>query len=220
MSGLCVLRALRQLESESCVVFVSAFLTIEVAVESMRLGAFDVIEKPIAVEELLAVITRAIEPRPTASSEASTTRLHSMERDMGGSSIAQRWGGYVVAAAPASHDMKTLDAWARHAAVSCSTLCANCRLLGIRPLDAKDFARVLRALRLGHVNRCRPQVFFDVSDLRTLRALSSRSGMDLGCEVTANPVEGFLAVQQFISPSSEALACVRCVLQRLFDHDL
>ncbi|HEX4210940.1 MAG TPA: sigma-54 dependent transcriptional regulator [Candidatus Binataceae bacterium] len=59
--GLEVLAAAHETDATLSVVFLTAFATIELAVESMRRGAFDFITKPFAPEVLLASALRAIE---------------------------------------------------------------------------------------------------------------------------------------------------------------
>jgi len=59
--GLEVLAAARETDAALSVVFLTAFATIELAVESMRRGAFDFITKPFAPEVLLASAGRAVE---------------------------------------------------------------------------------------------------------------------------------------------------------------
>src|SRR5271170_3941607 len=59
--GLDVLAAAREADPTLSVVFLTAFATIELAVESMRRGAFDFITKPFVPEVLMASATRAME---------------------------------------------------------------------------------------------------------------------------------------------------------------
>jgi len=59
--GLDVLAAAHETDSALSVVFLTAFATIELAVESMRRGSFDFITKPFAPEVLLASAGRAVE---------------------------------------------------------------------------------------------------------------------------------------------------------------
>ncbi len=54
-----ILDALLQGESSTAVVVLTAFGTVELAVETMRKGAFDFLTKPFAADNLKAVITRA-----------------------------------------------------------------------------------------------------------------------------------------------------------------
>ena len=59
--GLDVLSAAHETDPALSVVFLTAFATIELAVESMRRGSFDFITKPFAPEVLLASASRAVE---------------------------------------------------------------------------------------------------------------------------------------------------------------
>ena len=59
--GLDVLAAAHETDRTLSVVFLTAFATIELAVESMRRGAFDFITKPFVPEVLLASTDRAVE---------------------------------------------------------------------------------------------------------------------------------------------------------------
>src|SRR6516165_5450976 len=59
--GLDVLIAAHEADPALSVLFLTAFATIELAVESMRRGAFDFITKPFVPEVLLATARRAVE---------------------------------------------------------------------------------------------------------------------------------------------------------------
>lgn len=59
--GLAVLAACRELDPTLPVVMLTAFATVELAVEAMRLGAFDVLTKPFQPEQVEAVVRRATE---------------------------------------------------------------------------------------------------------------------------------------------------------------
>lgn len=59
--GLEVLAAVHENDPALSVVFLTAFATIELAVESMRRGAFDFVTKPFVTEALLASAARAVE---------------------------------------------------------------------------------------------------------------------------------------------------------------
>src|SRR5262249_48780695 len=60
-SGLDLLRKIRADYPDVAVVLVTAFGTVETAVEAMKLGAYDYLTKPIDGEELLMIIGRALE---------------------------------------------------------------------------------------------------------------------------------------------------------------
>lgn len=59
--GLDVLATVRELDPALSVVFLTAFATVELAVESMRQGAFDFITKPFQTEVVRATVRRASE---------------------------------------------------------------------------------------------------------------------------------------------------------------
>src|SRR5262249_51053253 len=60
MDGLTFIRTLAERKVESQVVMVTAFASISSAVEAMRYGAFDYIEKPFDVEQLESLVARAL----------------------------------------------------------------------------------------------------------------------------------------------------------------
>ncbi|OFW06805.1 MAG: hypothetical protein A3H96_14160 [Acidobacteria bacterium RIFCSPLOWO2_02_FULL_67_36] len=66
LSGLDVLRSLRDLQIDSAFIIMTGFGTVETAVESMKLGAVDFVQKPFFREELLARIRAAAERRQLA----------------------------------------------------------------------------------------------------------------------------------------------------------
>ncbi len=61
--GIDVLRAIKEAQPMTEVIVMTAYGTIESAVEAMRLGAFDYIQKPFSEQELLVKVTKAIESR-------------------------------------------------------------------------------------------------------------------------------------------------------------
>ena len=67
-TGLDVLRAVKSVDASTQVLLVTAYATTQTAVEAMRDGAFDYIEKPFKRDELLALIHKA-EARRTITRE-------------------------------------------------------------------------------------------------------------------------------------------------------
>ena len=61
LSGMDVLQAIRRNHPEVTVVLLTAFGTVQTAVEAMKAGAYDYITKPIDYSELLLVVSRALE---------------------------------------------------------------------------------------------------------------------------------------------------------------
>jgi len=61
LSGLDILRLARQVRPDAEVILITAFGTVESAVEAMKLGAFDFITKPFRAEEILLRVRNALE---------------------------------------------------------------------------------------------------------------------------------------------------------------
>lgn len=61
MSGMDLLKKVRQFSPQTMVLMITAFGTVETAVEAMKAGAYDYITKPIDCEELLLAVGRAME---------------------------------------------------------------------------------------------------------------------------------------------------------------
>jgi two-component system response regulator HydG len=65
--GIAVLRAVKESHGSTEVIVMTAYGTIESAVEAMRLGAYDYIQKPFTEQELLVKVERAISSRRLTS---------------------------------------------------------------------------------------------------------------------------------------------------------
>jgi DNA-binding NtrC family response regulator len=63
MDGLALLRAIRTLDDEVPVLLVTAYSTVDSAVEALRLGASDFLKKPYDMEELARLVERTLEHR-------------------------------------------------------------------------------------------------------------------------------------------------------------
>ena len=61
MSGLDLLKEIRSEYPDLAVIVVTAFGTVETAVEAMKAGAYDYITKPVNIDELKLIVGRALE---------------------------------------------------------------------------------------------------------------------------------------------------------------
>lgn len=61
MDGLEVLKRVRELRPDTAVIMITAFGTIDLAVEAMRAGAFHFVTKPFKMKEILAIMRKAVE---------------------------------------------------------------------------------------------------------------------------------------------------------------
>jgi DNA-binding response OmpR family regulator len=64
LDGLETLRRMKERAPEACVVMVTAFASIELAVDAMRLGATDFLRKPMTPEMLRGAVAAALASRP------------------------------------------------------------------------------------------------------------------------------------------------------------
>lgn len=94
-SGLDVLRAFKANQPATEVIIVTAFATVENALEAMRLGAYDYVTKPFKNQELALLIDRALEKRELSRENESlkiqlsaSARQH--RRDLVGESPSMR----------------------------------------------------------------------------------------------------------------------------------
>ncbi len=63
LDGLGVLQAIRAIDSEATVILITAFATIETAVEAIKEGAFDYLPKPFSADQLRVCVERAMDQR-------------------------------------------------------------------------------------------------------------------------------------------------------------
>src|SRR5512142_2037169 len=83
VDGIEVVKRLREADPEATVVVVSAHGTIAVAVEAMRAGAIDFIEKPFSPEVLRARVEKAIEiARERRGARTARARAEALEEDL------------------------------------------------------------------------------------------------------------------------------------------
>jgi DNA-binding response OmpR family regulator len=215
-AGLDLVRQLRAEGNRTPFIIVSGFATVETAVEAMKLGALTVLEKPLDIEELLAVVRVVLDRGSRAAAPPPAMAPRAAPPEIGRRSAAERWASFVWRAVGSHHDPRTLDEWARLVGVSRSVLCECCRLVHVSPHDARDFARVLRAVfRCGE--RWHPEALMDFADTRTLNKILARAGLTGRCGAVTPTVEEFITQQQWIpwdNPGLHALRALHAASQR------
>src|SRR5262245_4460669 len=81
MDGIEFLRQLRDRQMETPLILMTAFATVPTAVEAMKLGAFDYLQKPFEADELVVLIERAIQmTRLRTENDALRTSLSDWQR--------------------------------------------------------------------------------------------------------------------------------------------
>ena len=215
LSGVDVLLELRAGRIGVPLVIVTGFGSTRVAVEAIRAGACDVVEKPLVGDDLLRVVKRALassvpsseSPRPRAPAErAYQTRAHA----------AARWAHAVARIVDAPTDPRTLEAWGHYIGAAPGTVKNWCRIAGLSPRRSLTFARLLRAVVRHRIDGYRPADVLDIVDLRTLARLLQLGGAGNRTDLPTH-VDEFLSSQRLIRDST-ALREVEQALRALGFH--
>ena len=206
------LELVQQVRQSAAVPFVlmSAFLTTEATVAAMRLGAADVVEKPIWTDSLSGLVRSACHGGiRTGAMRRGVVAAHAEAIDGYPASVAERWAMYILRACESPVDLPTVGRWARFVGASTTTLGECCRVLDIRPRDARDLMRLLRALRQSTSYGCRPESMLLVGDARTLDGLLMRAGVTPGYDSSNLTIDRFLSQQSFVRAGNDGLAALR-----------
>ncbi len=155
LDGIELVRRLRDADVDTPVVMMTAFATVNTAVEALKLGAFDYVQKPFEPDVILASVERALEhARLRAENEALRASVHDLHprRDLVGSGAAmtalreliERVGASdaTVLISGESGSGKELVASAIHAASNRRErpmLCLNCAALSATLLESELF---------------------------------------------------------------------------------
>jgi DNA-binding response OmpR family regulator len=211
MNGTEVVRRLRAEGRAMPFVLMTAFPTVELTVDAMKLGALDVLEKPLGIDDLVArvlpLVRRSSDERLRVGSDGAQFATGTRPR-----SVAERWAALVLRACDSEEDLKTIGEWARFVGISYSSLCEGCRLLDIPPHDARDFARLLRAVVRAADGDGRIESFLYVSDSRTLKKLLDRAGCAFGTKTPFASAGAFIERQHFVPLGNDGLKAVRRAL--------
>ena len=84
IDGLQTLKRLKERRAGGCVIMVTAFASIELAVDAMKLGATDFLRKPMTPETLRAAVAAALASRPRTPLKRPSTladRHEAADRD-------------------------------------------------------------------------------------------------------------------------------------------
>jgi hypothetical protein len=126
--------------------------------------------------------------------------------------MAERWASYVLRACKAERDPRTLGLWAHQVGVSYTTLSESCRLIGIAPRHARDFARVLRIIVTPSLDSYQLACFLDISDRRTLDCILQKAGLGQHAALAQDlSVVCFLDNQRFVALENTGLRVLRHV---------
>lgn len=104
INGVDLLRELKKSESDTRFIIMTAFGSIEKAVEAMKLGAYDFLTKPFEIEYLIKLLTRIIEERQCLYEniilKEETQKIHGLPIIIGQSSAIKKTSELLKKAAP------------------------------------------------------------------------------------------------------------------------
>jgi len=112
MSGMEVLKQIRARDPEQVVIVITAYSSIESAIEAMRIGAFHYIPKPFKNEEVLLTIRKGLEQRRLASENRSLKseleKRYGLDKIIGKSAPMQQVFDLIRLAAPSKSNILIL----------------------------------------------------------------------------------------------------------------
>lgn len=165
IDGLEVLRRVNTWRPTPSVILLSGHGSIRTAVEGIRLGALDFLEKPLSVLDLVDTVRSHL---PAVTTEADGNQADTALHDL------VRWLMVVVTA---DADTRTIGEWSQQAGASTPTIFARCAVAGIRAKSLLDLGRLLR---IAQMPRPRPKDLVDAlrtRDIRTVGSLLQRAGI-------------------------------------------
>jgi ActR/RegA family two-component response regulator len=218
ISGLEVLRTLSAARNHTRLVVVSGYLTVRLTIEAIKLGASDVLEKPVSAEQLVRAVATPTFVQALAEPEPVTAAAGALvvpDADTHNHSVAHRWAADIVKGCAINRDSKTLADWARRIGTSSTMICERCSMLDIKPHDARDLMRALFAMMQGQEQRCAPHVLLDIADARTLQTFRKKAGPAFQATRDPDAINRFLDSQSFVDPHNYGLTILRSLLARM-----
>jgi CheY-like chemotaxis protein len=170
VSGLEVVHEARLRRPGAPVLVISGFATVSDAVRALRLGARDVLEKPVFEDELLGAVGRML--------AASGVHAPGIPGNHAADQARASWVQALLPIIDSPKDPRTLSGWAELIPCPPSVLRSRCRAAGLTPRRALLFARLLRAVARRQDGSRALENFVDVVDRRTLAALLTSAGFD------------------------------------------
>jgi two-component system response regulator AtoC len=83
MHGLDVLKKIREIDPDPCVIMMTAYADVQTAVAAMKAGAYDYINKPFEIEELRLIIKKALETKELKGEVLRLRTQHKNEENNG-----------------------------------------------------------------------------------------------------------------------------------------
>lgn len=182
-NGLDVLPIIHRIRSETPIVVLTGFASIQSVVDAVKLGAADYLEKPLIGDEFVDAVKRFIGGE---HADAGTWAAHA----------AARWAKAVIGIVNSPEDPRTVSEWGHAIGAGEGTLRNWCRTARLSPKRSLSLARLLRALYLCRSRQWLPEQLLNVVDRRTLNHMLEQGGVD---GTTPPTIDDFLRKQTLIA---------------------
>ena len=191
VSGIDVVRYLRQDGIFVPTIMMTAFATTSSAVDAIRLGVVDYVEKPLCDDDLMSAVAKALARDESAWLRAANVPVLP---------AVDRWAELMLRAVRATYDPRTLEDWAELGCMARGTLEKQCQAARVAPKASLDLARVLRAVSQAHRTGGAPDMFLNANP-RTVQRLLGAAGLTSAAHASGpvpTPLK-LLDVQQILS---------------------
>lgn len=176
MGGLEIVRRLRQLAPTTSVIILTAYATLDSAVEALRQGAHDYLTKPFDTSELLASVAdgiarRSAEPAPPVKNSEAILEIKGLKLNLGNRQVNRQ--GEIINLTPTEFDILATLMAQPNVALDSITLIKHVRGYEATEADARAIARV-HIHRLRHkleTDPTRPQYITTIAGGRYLISL-------------------------------------------------
>lgn len=157
MGGLEIVRRLRQLAPTTSVIILTAYATLDSAVEALRQGAHDYLTKPFDTSELLASVADGIarqsaEPAPPVKNSEAILEIKGLKLNLGNRQVNRQ--GEIINLTPTEFDILATLMAQPNVALDSITLIKHVRGYEATEADARAIARV-------HIHRLRHKLETD-----------------------------------------------------------
>jgi CheY-like chemotaxis protein len=204
-SGPELLRRLRAGSIKTPVMVLTRHPSAQLGADAVHFGAVACYDKPLGGGPLAGAIAAAALGMTSAAAAPSASARHQRQPPEAGldraslecGSTARRWARMVLGACQAADDPRTVPLWGRAIGCSASTIEETCRLCGVKPRDARDLTRCLRALYRLVTTGSDFCGSLAVADQRTLDNLLDRAGFARN-RLSPMSLEAFVLRQKFV----------------------
>lgn len=162
-------------------IMVSQYFSTALTVQAVKSGAEDCVDKPTTAAFILEAIERVFARenpiRGKTDGKRAFRQISDWDEIPSDEPAPRRLAVVLLRACGALKDPKTNPKLARAGGVSTRRFRELCDQCGVKPRDARDLVRILRAVRLTWADGSMLAAHFSSGDIRTALALLARAGL-------------------------------------------